>query len=225
MKALAPLSLLATLLLLFLLPLIFGQVMALSLVKLHLSPARAVLLTIAIIVGSFINIPVKRIQRDQPVAAHPLAVIGVFNLWPELRRMRQETVIAINVGGCLVPAGLALYELAYLAALGGYALFAAVIAALVNITVCYFLARPTPGVGILIPGLVPALVAAMLALILLPGNAAPVAFVAGMAGPLIGADLLHLRDIKQIAVGVASIGGAGTFDGIVLSGIIAAYLA
>jgi uncharacterized membrane protein len=56
-------------------------------------------------------------------------------------------------------------------------------------------------------------------------QAAPVAFVAGTLGPLIGADLLHLREIEESAVGVASIGGAGTFDGIVLSGIIAAYLA
>ena len=44
-------------------------------------------------------------------------------------------------------------------------------------------------------------------------------------GQLIGADLLHLRDIEKIATGIASIGGAGTFDGIVLSGIVAAYLA
>ncbi|MDE3018136.1 MAG: DUF1614 domain-containing protein [Nitrospirota bacterium] len=41
----------------------------------------------------------------------------------------------------------------------------------------------------------------------------------------VGADLLHLRDIARIATGTASIGGAGTFDGIVLSGIVAAYLA
>jgi len=44
-------------------------------------------------------------------------------------------------------------------------------------------------------------------------------------GPPIGADLLHLRDISTLETGVASIGGAGTFDGIVLSGIVAAYLA
>lgn len=47
----------------------------------------------------------------------------------------------------------------------------------------------------------------------------------GVLGPLIGADLLHLRDIEAAESGVVSIGGAGTFDGIVLSGIIAAYLA
>jgi uncharacterized membrane protein len=53
--------------------------------------------------------------------------------------------------------------------------------------------RPVPGVGILVPGLVRAAVAAILALLLASGDAAPVAYVAGVAGPLIGADLLHLR--------------------------------
>ena len=42
--------------------------------------------------------------------------------------------------------------------------------------------------------------------------------------PLVGADLLHLRDIEVSEIGFVSIGGAGTFDGIVLSGIVAAYL-
>ena len=67
--------------------------------------------------------------------------------------------------------------------------------------------------------------AALLALLFAPSEAAPVAYIAGVAGPLIGADLLHLKDIEESATGVASIGGAGTFDGIVLSGIVAAFLA
>ena len=82
-----------------------------------------------------------------------------------------------------------------------------------------------PGVGILMPGLVPVAVAVILALLFAPGDSAPVANVAGVAGPLIGADLLHRREIEESAVGVASIGGEGTFDGIVLSGIVAAHLA
>jgi uncharacterized membrane protein len=49
------------------------------------------------------------------------------------------------------------------------------------------------------------------------------AYIAGVAGPLIGVDLLHLKGIEQSTVGMASIGGAGTFDGIVLSGIVAVY--
>jgi len=142
-----------------------------------------------------------------------------------MTRMQQQTVIAVNVGGCLIPAGLAAYEFLNLAGLGSRFLVAGIAACIVNVVVCYLVARPVPGVGILIPGFVPALVAALLGLVLGADQAAPVAFVAGTLGPLIGADLLHLREIEESAVGVASIGGAGTFDGIVLSGIIAAYLA
>ena len=225
MNASPLLSRFAFLLLLFLLPILFGELMATSLVKLHLSPEAALLLMIAIIVGGLVNIPVKRIAHERVVPVHPLAVFGVSGLWPQMRRERRETIIAVNFGGCVIPTGLALYELLQLAARGAPALWAVLIAGIVNIAVCYFLARPVQGVGILLPGLVPAAVAAILALIFAPSEAAPVAYVAGVAGPLIGADLLHLEEIEQSAVGVASIGGAGTFDGIVLSGIVAAYLA
>ncbi len=54
---------------------------------------------------------------------------------------------------------------------------------------------------------------------------APVAFVAGVFGPLVGADLLHFREVMKMAAPMTSIGGAGTFDGIVLSGLVAAFLA
>ena len=102
---------------------------------------------------------------------------------------------------------------------------AVLVGAGVNVFLCQVLARPVQGIGSALPALVPALAAAALAMLLAPGDAPPVAFVAGVAGPLIGADLLHLRDVGKIASGVVSIGGAGTFDGIVLSGIVAAYLA
>jgi len=225
MVVLVWISLLASLVLLALFPLLFGELMAVSLTKLHLSPASALLTVIAIIVGGFINIPVKRIAHPDERTVHPLATFGLFEYWPELRRVQRETIVAINLGGCLIPAGLAAYELIYLAAVDAQALWAVGGACAVTITVCYLLARPVPGLGIALPGLVPALVAAALALLLAPGEASPVAFVAGIAGPLVGADLLHLKDIEKMASGVMSIGGAGTFDGIVLSGIVAAYLA
>jgi uncharacterized membrane protein len=215
-------SLFAFILMLVLLPLVFGELMATSLGKLHLSPEMALLLMMAIIIGGFVNIPVKRITHERAVPTHPLAIFGLGGLWPEMVRERRETIIAVNFGGCVVPTGLAVYELLHLSAAGALALL---VTAGVNIAVCYFVARPVQGVGILLPGLLPAAVAALLALLFAPGDAAPVAYIAGVAGPLIGADLMHLREIEQSAVGLASIGGAGTFDGIVLSGIVAAYLA
>jgi uncharacterized membrane protein len=225
MNVLPLFSFFAFVLMLVLLPVLFGGLMAASLGKLHLSPETALLLMVAIIIGGFVNIPVKRIVHERLVPMHPLAIFGLGRLWPEMVRARRETVIAVNFGGCVIPASLALYELARLAAADAPSLLAVLVAGGVNIAVCYFVARPVQGVGILLPGLVPAAVAALLALLFAPGDAAPTAYVAGVAGPLIGADLLHLGEIERSAVGMASIGGAGTFDGIVLSGIVAAYLA
>jgi uncharacterized membrane protein len=224
MKLLSWLSLAATILLLALLPLLFGQMMLAGLGKLHLSPQAALALMIAIIFGGMINIPVRRIRHGKKVTAHPLALFGLGEVLPRLQRVRQDTIIAVNLGGCLIPAGLALYELANLAALGWPALAEAGIAAGLNILACYLMAQPVAGIGIVMPGLVSPFIAASLALLLAPESAAPVAFIAGVTGPLVGADLLHLKDIEKVAVGIASIGGAGTFDGIVLSGIVAAYL-
>lgn len=75
------------------------------------------------------------------------------------------------------------------------------------------------------PGCLALLVLSGFLFLLVPQFAPAIAFVAGVLGPLIGADLLHLREMETLQTGVVSIGGAGTFDGIVLSGMFAALLA
>lgn len=202
------------------LPLVFADLMRTALMKLQIAPGTASLIVAGVFLGSLVNIPVRRIRRERVVPVDPLALFGLSGLW---RRTRTETVIAVNVGGCVIPASLALYEAVLLIQTGPAASLVA--AVLLNILVCYSLARPVPGVGILMPGMVPALVGAASSLVLAPAHATPVAFVAGTLGPLVGADLLHLAEIERSETGVASIGGAGTFDGIVLSGIVALYLA
>lgn len=205
---------------------LFGSIMAASLAKLHLSHAMAAVIGAAIILGGLINIPVARVGHTGEASVNPLAIFGLDKAFPQLCRTCRETIIAVNVGGCVIPVGLALYEFSHLAANGSGSAWRVGAAILANVAVCYFIARPVPSVGIAMPGVVPPLVAVAAALVLAPAEAAPVAFVAGVLGPLIGADLLHLKDISKIAsTGIASIGGAGTFDGIVLSGIAAAYLA
>ncbi len=225
MKIPAVIPLLLFLILLAILPIVFGQLFASALVKLKLEPMTALLVVIGIFAGSPINIPVRRIPRTESMLADPLAVFGMPGRWPSALRVRRETIIAVNVGGCLIPVALALYETAHLITGSWTALPGLLLAILINTMLCYWVAKPIEGVGIAMPGLLPALIAAMSALLLVPDQAPPVAFVAGVLGPLIGADLLHLRDISRLSTGIASIGGAGTFDGIVLSGIVAAYLA
>lgn len=222
---LALLSLLLFVVMAVLFPLVFGELMLASLSKLHLSPSAALALVFAIFIGGLVNIPVRSIMHDRDVVVHPLAVYGLGNFWPELQRVRRATIIAVNLGGCLIPTGLVLYEVMQLAARNPQALFAVAAGCVVNSLVCYAIARPVPGIGIAMPGVISPIVAVSVALLLAPNAAAPVAFTIGVVGPLVGADLMHLKDIEGNEIGVVSIGGAGTFDGIVLSGIFAAYLA
>jgi uncharacterized membrane protein len=124
---------------------------------------------------------------------------------------------------------LAVWQVRHVWEAGGWPLTALVISMLADVAVCYRLARPVPGLGILLPGFAAAMVAVGMSWLLLSGPVElpyrpPVAFVAGVLGPLVGADLLHLRHITRVPVGMLSIGGAGTFDGIVLSGFLAALL-
>ncbi len=225
MRFLGVVPLLIFFLLVVLLPFVFGQLFTSALIKLKLDPTTAVLVVVGILAGSPFNIPVKRIPRTEVVLADPLAVFGLSGWWPSFQRIRRDTVIAVNVGGCLIPVALVVYETAHLLANGWHPLPGLLLAVTINTIACYRMAQPIEGIGIALPGLFPPLIAALSALLFAPDHAPPVAFVAGVLGPLIGADLLHIRDISNVATGIASIGGAGTFDGIVLSGIVAAYLA
>lgn len=210
---------------LLVIPFLIANVTVAALSRLGLSPQVTVLAAVGIFVGGLINIPVKRIQIERPVKLEVPTLFGLSQF--ELGRVyeRGSMTIAVNVGGCLIPTGIAVYEIIRIVELGPTGLAAVTGAVLINVGVCYWLARPVPEAGIALPALVPALTAAVSALIFLPDFAPPVAFTAGVLGPLIGADLLHIDDIKEIGAGAASIGGAGTFDGIVLSGLVATLLA
>jgi uncharacterized membrane protein len=130
------------------------------------------------------------------------------------------TTIAINVGGALLPLMLSLYLLLRSTVRARMVLATAIVAAIVH-----NLAQVVPGVGIAVPMFVPPLVAAGVSLVLAFRRAPPVAYVSGSMGALIGADLLHLQWIGDLGAPVVSIGGAGTFDGVFLTGIIAGLIA
>jgi uncharacterized membrane protein len=91
--------------------------------------------------------------------------------------------------------------------------------------VVHLLARPVPGVGIAVPVFTPPLITVVVALSLSRSHAAPLAYIAGSLGTLIGADLLNLGRIRGLGAPVASIGGAGKFDGVFLTGLVAVLIA
>ncbi len=234
-RLLPPLGCLAVALslgLLCMMPFIFVQVLQTALERLHLSAPVAALVVVGILVGSMINIPVHRLTRDEPQPEIVMGVMYYGMLAPQFRRLRRETIIAVNVGGCVIPVVLALWQILNVARLGSGPLIGLGAVCGVNILVCYLAARPVSGIGIMMPAFISPLVAVgvtWLVCAVLPQvggkSLAPIAFTAGVAGPVIGADLFHLKDLLRVPAGMMSIGGAGTFDGIVLSGVLAALLA
>lgn len=208
-----------------LLPFFLANAVLAALSELGLGPAGAAAAAAGILLGGAVDLPIRRIPREEVLQVPRAGLFGLGRVAPRLVRRRTFTVLAVNVGGCVVPAGLAAWQLVRLAGTGVGPLSAALGAAAVNVALCWRLARPVEGVGIALPALAPGAAAAACALLLAPDHAPAVAFTAGVAGPLVGADLLHLDVVEEIASGAASIGGAGTFDGIVLSAVLATLLA
>ncbi len=189
--------------------------------KLGLSMASAILLLMISLVGSTLNLPLFHLKTETFPEQSPLPP-PLDLLW-KLPRWQQEgrTIIALNVGGGLVPLLFSAYLLGYHA----LPLWEVAVSVAGVTAISYTFSRPMPGLGIGMPVLIAPLSAALIATVVRPDQSAPLAYICGTLGVLIGADLLRLKDIRRLGASLASIGGAGTFDGIYLTGLVAVLLA
>lgn len=207
-----------------LLVVLFINVVEAAFQRIGLSPMMASVLVFATILGSLVNIPLRKVTCTRTVE-RPMASGFYHFIYPQSTQgyMEQcDTTIAINVGGAVVPLLLCIYMFArYPEYLFPWCL----VTIPIMVGICYKISRVVPNVGIVMPTFVPPLMSAGLAL-LFAGDAFPVAlsFVTGVLGVIIGADLLNLNKISRTTARTISIGGAGTFDGIFLTGIISVFL-
>ncbi|OGA71448.1 MAG: hypothetical protein A3G81_15785 [Betaproteobacteria bacterium RIFCSPLOWO2_12_FULL_65_14] len=214
-----PFLLLLIALFLVLAGMIAGRILRYASVRMGVGP-RVMLVTLLLsLLLSYINIPIAYLPGRVVSAPAVVTYFGMEYVIPVVREW-PATVLAINVGGAVIPICLSLY-LMVKNALYKLSLFAVVIVA----AVCYSLAEPVPGLGIAMPVFVPPLVTALTVLVLSREHAAPLAYISGSLGTLIGADLLNLGVIQALGAPVASIGGAGTFDGIFVTALLAVILA
>jgi len=204
---------------LVMLPLLLVGLIGEAFMRLGLPPSLMFWLLIFTLVGSLINIPIYSFDTREVMGDQVVTYFGMRFRVPRLNQP-HKTVLAVNVGGALIPLALSIYLMSKIS----FGFYLPVLVALVTLVVNR-LARPVRGLGIGVPGLVPPLVAALGAYLFCPAELrAPCAYIASTMGILIGADLLNLGKIPQLGAPVASIGGAGTFDAIFLSGIIAVLL-
>ena len=162
------------------------------------------------LLGSSINIP---LTKKKKIIVQNSYFFGLFRI-PTV----ETSGVAINLGGGVFPVLLSFYFLSKIP------LKETLIAIFLMTLVSKIFSRIVPGRGIMIPAFIPPIFSALFAWMLAPTFMAPVAFVAGVLGTLIGADLLNLRRVQKLNLGLISIGGAGVFDGIFLTGIISALL-
>jgi uncharacterized membrane protein len=183
--------------------------------QLGIPPPIAVLLLFAVLFGSFINIPVYEIKGMKDYYTHDAFLREEIRMFSE-----GKTTVSMNLGGAVIPLIISIF--AILKMNGAYLplIFSTVLVALV----CYRIAKPVKGVGIAVPAFIPPVIASLTALVVAPHNAVSVAFVSGVLGVLIGADLMNIRKVEKAGVPMISIGGAGTFDGIFLTGVLAVML-
>jgi uncharacterized membrane protein len=212
----------------FLLALFIIFVVLVALIELHILkhvyrqigiPSRYVMaVLLCTLLGSWVNLPVTQLAPEEMVTDRVVEAFGVRYIVPVVEEW-PATILAVNVGGALIPAIVSLF-LIFKHRLYGRGIIAVVIVT----AVVYQLAVPVPGIGISVPTLVPPIVAAVTAMVLYWRNSPPLAYIAGSLGTLIGGDLLNLGQIQGLGAPVASIGGAGTFDGVFLTGIFAVLL-
>jgi uncharacterized membrane protein len=187
--------------------------------RLGISARAALLLLLASLLGSYLNLPLAELPGQEVLSGRVVDYFGMRYVVPVVVDW-PGTIIAVNVGGALIPTLMSVYLLSKNGLWRRGLLAIAFVAA-----VCHWLARPVPGLGIALPVFVPAISAGLGALLLSRRYAAPLAYVGGSLGTLLGADLINLGNLQGLGAPVASIGGAGTFDGIFVTAILAVLIA
>jgi uncharacterized membrane protein len=187
--------------------------------RIGLSAGGAMLVLLGSLVGSYFNIPLAELPERHIVSGQEVSYFGMRYVVPVVVEW-PETVVAVNVGGALIPGLMSLYLFVRHRLWVRGLLAIAFVAAL-----CHLLAQPLHGLGIALPVFVPAIASALVALLLSLRHAAPLAYIGCSLGTLVGADLLNLGRVQGLGAPMVSIGGAGTFDGVFLTGVLAVLIA
>jgi uncharacterized membrane protein len=187
--------------------------------RLGVSSGMAFFLLFGSLLGSYVNIPIAKLGSETMVTEREVTYYGMRYIVPALTNT-PGVILAVNVGGAVIPTLLSIYLLSKNGLWGRGLIATAIIAA-----ICHALAQPIRGVGIGLPIFVAPMAAAIVAALISWRDAAPLAYAGGSLGVLIGADLLNLGQLQGLGTPVLSIGGAGTFDGIFVTGMMAVLLA
>ena len=170
------------------------------------------------LIGSMINIPVYTYLRND----RQIEYYYFSQEWSH-----RKSRVYINLGGCVIPISVSIYIV--LSQFSPKILLSVVVTALVVALVSKKFARVVPRLGITMPMFIPPMVTALTAVIIglildIEQGIFIASYAGGVIGVILGADVLNLRKVMQMGAPKVAIGGAGTFDGIFLTGILSVML-
>ena len=158
---------------LVMLPLLILGMIGEAFMRLGISPSLIFWLLILTLLGSLVNIPIYRFENRELAGEQVVSYFGMRYRVPRLER-GQATILAVNVGGALIPVALSGYLISQINFGVSLPILLVVVTVVVN-----RLARPVRGMGIGVPGLAPPLVAALGAyFVCAPELRAPCAYIA-----------------------------------------------
>ena len=188
-------------------------------------------ITLLSLIGSYVNLPLAILESQSQVPYfEQVESFGILYEIPKIDVSRKQTLVMINLGGAIIPTVISLYMLYSIYRLSPNPLLtvAKTLIVLVIVTLnTYQSAQIVEGLGITTPAWGPPTMTAFV--VFLINYFSPVsypmqiAYIGGTLGALIGADLLNLGKIAGVGP-VVSIGGAGTFDGVYLTGLMSVLL-
>ncbi|MGC9105372.1 MAG: DUF1614 domain-containing protein, partial [Thermoprotei archaeon] len=205
----------------------FGTLFAQYGIPRDLAIALAFYVSILSLALSPVNVVVhERVAKVAVPGVDVVYVLGIPYFIPTIRVVENKSRVAVNVGGAVIPVSLSLWLI--FGVLGPKLLPLSALVVGVTALVSYYASKPVPGLGIVMSPVIPPLVSLLISFLVSPGSPyliPALAYSGAVLGALIGADLLHLKDLERTNPPLLSIGGAGTFDGIFISGLLSLFFA
>ena len=189
-------------------------------------------ITLLSLIGSAVNFPLFILESTHPVTyVEEVDVFGAKRVVPHFEDKTRQTLVMINLGGAIIPAIISAYLLIFSIPANATNLWTTYLHTLIVlfmvITTTHQSAQIVDGLGITTPAWGPPTMTAFVVFLInyfSPVSCATqIAYIGGTLGALIGADIMNLGKIAGVGP-VASIGGAGTFDGVYLTGLMSVLI-
>ena len=198
----------------------------LVLITIGIQPSLALTLTLGSLLTSYVNVEVAEVTYYVPFNPF-MDLMKLFPI-PIIIQRVDKLFLEVNIGGAVIPMVVSIYLIITYLIHDLLILVSFLLSLAISSMVIWRSARLIPGIGITLPTALPVFLTLIFTLIstaVLRANPLAFSYSLGSLSTLVGADILNIRRVIRYMRGYVSIGGAGVFDGIYVTGLVSLILA